>query len=329
MWRFGTRTVFVIVRVRRQEFNTMQRSTKSTVTVAGLGLASFIFSFTAVTAEQDAQAPKPVPAPAQTAKPAPPAPAPAATTPPKPLVPVAASSVVANPDRYIGEFVTLTGSVEANLSKTSFSVDQDKTKPTGKDVLILAPTLQTPADANGYVTVIGELVKFDEKVVAEKLKDYKIDLSSEDIARFQGKPVVLATSVINTAGIDIAKKPIPPPTADDLALQKIMTRLPPAQAALRKALDGASADLTKEQATIIKTAFTETEAFWKSKNNEEAMKIAAEGKKHADSILMNVASGNFDAAKTLIAPLGATCASCHGKYRERMDDGTFRIKTGN
>ena len=52
----------------------------------------------------------------------------------------------------------MTGAVEANLSATSFSVDQDKTKPTGKDVLVLAPTLQKPADANGYVTVIGELI---------------------------------------------------------------------------------------------------------------------------------------------------------------------------
>jgi cytochrome c553 len=254
------------------------------------------------------------------------APPPAANTPPKPLVPVAAGSVANNPEPYIGEYVTLTGAVEANLSKTSFSVDQDKTKTTGKEVLVLAPSLQKQADANGYVTVIGQLIKFDEKEVAAKLKDYKLDLSPADLEKFKGKPVVLATAVINTAGIDIAKKPIPPMNADELALQKMMTKLPPAQAALRKALDGSSADLTKEQATILKTTFTEIEAFWKTKNNEEATKWAGDGKRHADSILMNVANGNFEAAKTSVTPLGATCASCHGKYRERMEDGTFRIK---
>jgi hypothetical protein len=291
----------------------MQRSTKSTVIVAALALAAFVTSFTANTAGQG---------PPQGAPPA-------ANTPPKPLVPVAASSVAANPDPYVGEYVTMTGAVEANLSKTSFSVDQDKTKATGKDVLVLAPTLQKQADANGYVTVIGQLIKFDEKEVAAKLKDYAIDLSPADIERFKGKPVVLATAVINSAGIDIAKKPIPPMTSDELALQKIMTKLPPAQAALRKALDGSSVDLTKEHATILKTSFTEIEAFFKSKNNEEATKWAADGKRHADSILMNVANANFDAAKTSVTPLGATCASCHGKYRERMEDGTFRIKAGS
>jgi cytochrome c556 len=295
----------------------MQRSTKSTVIVAACALAAFVTSFSAITAGS------PAVALAEVGQ----APAPPANTPPKPLVPVAASSVAANPDPYVNEYVTMTGAVEANLSKTSFSVDQDKTKSTGKDVLVLAPNLQKPADANGYVTVIGQLIKFDEKEVATRLKDYKLDLSPADIEKFKGKPVVLATAVINTAGIDIAKKPIPAMNADELALQKIMTRLPPAQAALRKALDGKDANLTKEQATILKTSFTEIETFFKSKNNEEATKWAADGKHHADAILMNIGMGNVDAAKTSITPLGATCASCHGKYRERMDDGTFRIKT--
>lgn len=288
----------------------MQRSTKSTVTVAALALAAFVTSFTAYPAGQGGQAPPPP-----------------ANTPPKPLVPVAASSVVANPDSYVGEYVTMTGAVEANLTKTSFSVDQDKTKSTGKDVLVLAPTLQKQADANGYVTVIGQLIKFDEKEVATKLKDYKIDLSPEDLAKFKGKPVVLATAVINNAGIDIAKKPIPPMNADELMLQKIMTKLPPAQAALRKTLDGKDPAAAKEQATLLKASFTEIEAYFKSKNNEEATKFAGEGKTHADAVLVNLGINNIEAAKTSITPLGATCASCHGKYRERMEDGTFRIKT--
>jgi hypothetical protein len=297
----------------------MQRSTKSTVIVAAIALAAFVSSLTAHTAgvssvalAKEDQAPQ---AP------------PAANTPPKPLVPVAASSVANNPDPYVGEYVTMTGTVEANLTKTSFSVDQDKTKSTGKEVLVLAPTLQKPADANAYVTVIGQLIKFDEKEVAAKLKDYKIDLSAADAARFQGKPVVLATAVINTGGIDIAKKPLPPMTADDLTLQKIMTKLPTAQAAVRKSLDSKDAAGAKEQATLLKDAFTQIEAFFKSKNNEEAMKFAGEGKSHAESILVNLGMNNVEAAKTSITPLGGTCASCHGKYRERLEDGTFRIKT--
>jgi hypothetical protein len=289
----------------------MHRSTRFTIYLGSASLAAFVFSLTTLSAGQGGQAPAPAPG-----------------TPPKPLVPVAASSVVKNPDPYVGEYVTLTATVESNLSKTGFSVDQDKSKSTGQEVLVIAPTLQKPADANAYVTVIGQLIKFEPAEVEKNLKGYTIDLPADVQAKFKGKPVVLATAVINSGGVDIAKKPIPPITADDLALQKIMTKLPPAQAALRKALDGKDLNLVKEQATILKTAFTDTEAFWKAKGNTDAMNIAAEGKKHADAILINIGLGSMEAAKTSITPLGATCASCHGKYRDRMDDGTFRIKTG-
>ena len=90
----------------------MKRSTKSTVTLAGIALASFLVSYTALTAQGGGQAPPP-----------------AANTPPKPLVPVAASSVAANPDQYVGEYVTMTGAVEALLTKTSFSVDHPQNLP--------------------------------------------------------------------------------------------------------------------------------------------------------------------------------------------------------
>jgi cytochrome c556 len=285
----------------------MQRSTRNTVAAGAVLTSAFVMSFAGLMAQGP----------------------PAANAPPKPLVPVAASSVYNTPDVYVNEYLTMTAAVEKNLSKTAFSVDQDKTKATGKEVLVIAPTLQKAADANTYVTVIGQMIKFDANEVAAKLKDYQIDLSPEDMARFQGKPVVLATSVIDIGGIDIAKKPIPPPTADDLTLAKQMTKLPGAQAALRKGVDGSDANIVKEQATIIKAAFAETQAFWKTKNNAEAMGIAAEGVKHADAVLTAAAAANWDGVKAALSPMGAVCGNCHGKYRERMEDGTFRIKAGS
>lgn len=289
----------------------MQRSTKSTMFVGALALAAFVTALTVnITAQRGG----------------PPATPPPAGTPPKPLVPVAASSVATNPTPYLDEYVTMSATVEANLTKTAFSVDQDAKKSTGKEVLVIAPTMQKQAAQNGYVTVIGQLIKFDEKEIASKLKDYKLDLSPADIQKYNGKPVVLATAVIDNGGIDIAKKPVPPMTADDLALQKIMTKLPAAQAAVRKSLDSKDLAGAKDQATLLKDSFTQIEAFFKTKGNEEAMKIAAEGKQHSDAMLVNLGMSNVEAAKTSVTPLGGVCGSCHGKYRERMDDGTFRLK---
>src|SRR5262245_45137265 len=186
--------------------------------------------------------------------------APAApATPAKPLVPLAASTLATNPQAYYGEMVTVTAAVEQTLSRTSFSVDQDKTKSTGQEVLVLAPTMNGTVDQNTYVTVIGEVMPFDPAEVAKKAKGYALDISPEMAAKYKGKPVVIATAVINSAGIDVAKKPIPPPTADDLALAKVMKQVGPANGALRGDIDKMDVAATKEKATLLKQMFTQTE----------------------------------------------------------------------
>src|SRR6516162_8498675 len=45
-------------------------------------------------------------------------------TPAKPIVPVAANTIVANPDPYLGESISLTAAVGQPLTKSTFSVNQ-------------------------------------------------------------------------------------------------------------------------------------------------------------------------------------------------------------
>jgi cytochrome c556 len=248
---------------------------------------------------------------------------------PKPLVPVAASTVVNNPDQYVGEYVSLTAPVETTLTKSAFAVDQDSTK-SEKEILVIAPTLQNAPAANAYVTVLGELVKFDPDEVKKKTKNYTLDLTPEQIAKYKGKPAVVATAVVvNATGVDIAKVIPPPMTPEELEFQKIMRQVGPANTALRAAIEKMDAAAVKEQATLLAGAFTKTEAFWKTKNKPDATGFATEAKKHSDAINAAVAAGNWDGVKASAGPLGQQCAGCHGAYRERLDDGSFRIKMGS
>ena len=160
----------------------------------------------------------------------------------KPLIPVATNTVNANPDAYYGQGVTITAAVEQVLSKSAFAVDQRRVagapapnKPT--DVLVLVPTLQSPVDPKSYVTVMGELVKFDPAEIAKKAKDYKLDLPADVIAKYTGRPALIAHSVITDKFVDLAKRLPPPMTADEEALSKVMKPLPPALAALRTAVE--------------------------------------------------------------------------------------------
>jgi cytochrome c556 len=292
-------------------------------------LAAFVFVCLAAVQAQQQQPPaqqQPAAAQGQGGRGA----APAATAAPaKPYVPLAASTLAAKPEAYYGEMVTVTATVDEVLSKTSISIDQDKTKHTGKEVLVLAPNMNGTVDLNSYVTVIGELMPFDPAEVAKKAKGYNLDLSPEAIAKYKGRPVVLATAVVNSAGVDVAKKPIPPPTADDLALAKVMKQVGPANTALRGDIDKMDTAVTKEHATLLKNMFMQTEVFWKSKNKPEPTQMAHEAMKDAEALEAAVTAGNWDQARTTAGQLAQKCGGCHRTYREAMDDGTFRIKAGS
>ena len=284
-----------------------------------------LVAFLAVPLAQQQPPAQPQPA-AQGQPPAPAAPAPGAQQ--KPYIPLAASTLANKPDAYYGELVTVTATVEQVLSKSAISVDQDQTKSTGKEILVLAPTMNGTVDLNSYVTVIGELMPFDPAEVAKKAKGYTLDISPEIAAKFKGRPVVLATAVVNSAGIDVAKKPIPPPTADDLTLSKVMKQVGPANTALRGDIDKMDVALTKEHAGLLKRMFTETEIFWKAKNKPEPTQLARDAIKDAEALEAAVAANNWDQARTAAGSLGQKCGGCHRTYREAMDDGTFRIKAG-
>ena len=282
-------------------------------------------SFAGLSAQQPPAVRPPAPAPATPAAPAAPA------APAKPILPVAANTVSANPDAYYGEVVTMTANVDQILSKSSLLIGQKTIagapKPTGTDVLVLLPTMYGSVQANTYVTVMGEVTRFDPAEIAKK-KNYKLDeLSPDVVEKYKGKPVLLATAVINTASVDLTKRLPPPMTADEEALQKVMKKVAPAFAALRTSIDGAKADVATQNVAVLKQAFAETETFWKSKGKMDATGWAADARKQVDLIDHAVAAGKFDDAKAPAGTLGQSCTTCHGAYRERFDDGSFRIKT--
>jgi cytochrome c556 len=229
--------------------------------------------------------------------------------------------------------VTLTAAVEEIFSRAAFAVGQrtagdgaSRTSRADGGVLILAPTLNGALDVGAYVTVIGEVVRFDPADIARTVKNYTSDLASEVVEKYRGRPAVVATAVINAAFVDLAKRPPPPMTAEEEAFSRIMKRIGPAFAALRKGIETSSAEVAIENAAVLERAFTETEAFWKSKAKPDAAQWAHDARDEAESITRAVAGRNWDLVKASAGTLGQACQTCHGAYRERLDDGTYRIK---
>jgi hypothetical protein len=245
----------------------------------------------------------------------------------KPYVPVPTTVLAKNPDQYYGDNVTMTASVDKVLSKSAFTVDQIvKGQPANADILVLCPILNAPVEANKYVTVAGELVKFDPAAIAKKVKNYQIDLTPDLVEKYRGKPAVIAKVVVNDKMTDLAMRLPPSYVEGEKALDDAMKKVGPASQALRTAVDGSkTADVT-QNLTVLKQAFAQTEAFWKAHGVPEAAKIAQDAQTDAAAVEKAVAANDWDSAKKSAGTLNQKCGACHGVYRERFDDGSFRIK---
>lgn len=253
-------------------------------------------------------------------------PPPAQAGAPRPLVPMTASSLLRDPAPHIGENVSLMATVETVVSRTAFTVDQDRTRATGREVLVLAPTLTAAPDLHSYVTVQGEVMRFDTAAIAKKAPSYQLDLSPEVVAKFQGQPVILATAVVTQALTDLAKRPIPPMTPDEITFSGWMKAINSASGAVRGGLDQPIAAQLTEQVSVLQKSFAEVEAFFKARGTADAAKWAGDAVKLAESMEAGLASGKLDEVKASAGSLQQLCAACHTQHRERMSDGTYRIK---
>ena len=254
-------------------------------------------------------------------------------------IPVATNAILQNPEAYYGKLVTVSAGVEERLSTTAFVVDQRKAvglkevKAIGKPILVIAPYLTAPLEEKGYLLVRGQLVKFDPAAVARVAPEYQFDFPPEVGARYHGQPVLVATSVVNATFNELAKKPLPPPNAQEVSLSAAMKTIGPAFAALRTASGEAkpasdSAAVVAQNAAKLQPAFVQTEKAWDDLGQSSAAEWARTARDHAASIERAAAAGDWDAVKTSSGALNTLCQNCHGSYRERQEDGTFRVKPG-
>lgn len=288
------------------------KATGFVLIVAALGLGPITLA-----QQSPAQA---VPAP----QPAPPARAPQ----PQPIVPIAVSMLASQPEPYIGGMVSLTAAVDQRFGATSFSIVQRRADKTGaaRDVLVVAPILTAPVEPGAYVTVIGEVLRFEPADLPARLKGATPDLPADAIAKYRGRPAIVATSVINAAMTDLAKRLPPPMTTEEEALSRQMKLIGPGFNALRQAVTATNSADAAAHASALNKAFTEAALFWKGKTHPDAIQWTEEAKREAAAIATAAGRADWDVVKASVPKLQSACANCHGQYRERLDDGTYRYK---
>lgn len=246
--------------------------------------------------------------------------------PPANLVPMTAASLAAQPERYLGQTVAVYAAVETRLSATAFSVDQDPKRATLADILVLAPTLQSPVTPGAYITIVGSALRFEDAVSAAKSRGLALDLPADAATRFRGRPVVLAVSVFDAANTDLARVPPVPLSKEEVAFDAVMKQVNPTLGDLRKALDAADPAAAKAHGEKLRALFEDTRRFFAARAAADAVGWAGEAATLVESVTTGAASNNWTAARDAAAKIQPLCASCHNAHRERQDDGSYRVK---
>ena len=115
-------------------------------------------------------------------------------------------------------------------------------------------------------------------------------------------------------------------TWTDADYDKIMKEVGATVGLLRKSLDGQNAEMAKQQAEKLESLFEEADDFWNARNVDDAQDIADDAAEHADHIEDAVDDKDFTKAAEHMKLMQGTCAACHGKYRDKAPDGSYRIK---
>lgn len=245
--------------------------------------------------------------------------------------PVATNTIVDAPETYLGKLVTVTAGIERMTSKTSFVMDQQRVsganevKTIGKPLLVIAPYLTTSLEQKKYFLVRGQVVTLAPGALSRIAPDYVLDLPDEVSAKYMGKPVLVASSVLNSTYAELGRKPIPPPTPADVALTTAMKTISPAFTALRAAAQDANTDVVKANVAALVPAFAKTESVLAELRHAGAAR-AREAAAQVASIDNALSAGKWDEVTSSANALNQTCQNCHTAYRERQDDGTYRIK---
>jgi cytochrome c556 len=105
-----------------------------------------------------------------------------------------------------------------------------------------------------------------------------------------------------------------------------MKQVSSSNSALRKAMEASDSKLAAEHGAGLRRTLADVETFWRGRRRDDAARWARDARKASENIERAAAAGRWDTVKTETAVLGKVCQACHGVYRERFDDGSFRIR---
>lgn len=107
---------------------------------------------------------------------------------------------------------------------------------------------------------------------------------------------------------------------------KVMKEIGPLVQTLRKNVEAGNAADAGKNAARLEMLFGDSVSFWQARKTEDAIAAAKTAVTAAGDAAKAASANNMTALTEATRVLGGTCMGCHNAHRERLPDGTYRIK---
>ncbi len=115
-------------------------------------------------------------------------------------------------------------------------------------------------------------------------------------------------------------------TPEEQEYQKWMRTVNATMGSLRTNIKDQSADAAAKDAAVLVDIFKKSEKFWAGRKKDNAVEWSKQAAAAASEVEAAAKAKEFAKAGAAAGKLYPFCASCHGVYREKLPDGTYRFR---
>ena len=132
--------------------------------------------------------------------------------------------------------------------------------------------------------------------------------------------LTLALSVVSFTTVRAAE------ALDEKAFQKNMKAVGKTSKAFKANFEAKNAAAIEKDGAATAEAYQAMAAFFKARKNDDAVKWSEDSAAGAAGAAAAAKAGDWDKVKSQWGAAGKNCKACHDKYREKLDDGSYKIK---
>lgn len=132
--------------------------------------------------------------------------------------------------------------------------------------------------------------------------------------------LALTLSVLSLATVHAAD------VVDEKGFQKHMKSVGQANKNFKGNFESKNAAAVEKDGAATAEAYKAMASFFKARKNDDAVKWSDDSAAGAAGAAVAAKAGDWDKVKSQWGAVGKNCKACHDKYREKLDDGSYKIK---